>query len=68
MLKNLRKRRDAAGLSRYQLALRAGVSPNTIEQIERGTSGTSVKVAQKLAKALGTTVADLLGEKAKEAL
>lgn len=66
-MKNLRKRRDEAGWSRWTLSVEAGVSPQTIEDIESGKSGGSIKTAQKLAKALGTTVADLIGEKAKEA-
>jgi DNA-binding XRE family transcriptional regulator len=61
-MKNLRKRREAAGLSRYQLAKAADVSPDTIEQIENG-SGCRTATALALAKALGTTVEDLAGGK-----
>jgi DNA-binding XRE family transcriptional regulator len=61
-MKNLRKRRDAAGLSRYELAKLAGVSPDTIEQIEGG-AGCRADTALKLARALGTTVEDLMGRR-----
>jgi DNA-binding XRE family transcriptional regulator len=62
-VKNLRKRRDAAGLSRFRLAVAAGVSPETIEAIETKGTATSVENAVKLARALGTTVEDLMGKK-----
>jgi len=61
-MKNLRKRRDAAKLSRYELAKLADVSPDTIEQIENG-AGCRAQTAMKLAQALGTTVEDLYGGK-----
>jgi transcriptional regulator with XRE-family HTH domain len=59
---NLRKRREAAGLSRYKLALASGVSPETIYGIETRGVKTSADNAVKLANALGTTVEDLMGE------
>ena len=61
-MRNLRKRRDAAGLSRYELAKMAGVSPQTIAEIEMNGVATSVVNALSLAKALGTTVEDLMGK------
>jgi DNA-binding XRE family transcriptional regulator len=61
-MKNLRKRRDARKLSRFELAKLAGVSPDTIEQIEGG-AGCRASTAVKLAQALGTTVEDLYGGK-----
>lgn len=63
-MKNLRARREAKSLSRYQLARRANVSPETIESIETRGTATSVVNAVALAQALGTTVEDLMGEKA----
>jgi transcriptional regulator with XRE-family HTH domain len=62
-MKNLRKRREARGLSRYELAKLADVSPETISQIERG-AGSRIETAQRLARALHTTVGDLIGERA----
>jgi transcriptional regulator with XRE-family HTH domain len=61
-MKNLQKRRKEQGLSRFQLAVKAGVSPDTIESLEDGRSTGTIKTARKLAKALGTTVGDLIGE------
>jgi DNA-binding XRE family transcriptional regulator len=61
-MKNLRKRREAQKLSRYQLAKLADVSPDTIEQIEGG-AGCRASTAMKLARALETTVEDLYGGK-----
>ena len=58
---NLRKRRDAAGLSRWQLAKLADVPPQTIYDIEQNHINTGVETALKLAKALDTTVEDLMG-------
>jgi DNA-binding XRE family transcriptional regulator len=62
-MQNLRKRRDAAGLSRWELSKIADVSPQTIADIELKGTATSVVNATRLAKALGTTVEDLMGEK-----
>lgn len=61
-MKNLRKRRDAAHLSRYELAKLADISPNTIEQLETKDVGCHIETALKLANALGTTVEDLMGQ------
>jgi DNA-binding XRE family transcriptional regulator len=64
-MRNLRKRREAAGLSRYQLARKADVSPQTIEQIEMNGVGCHVTTAMKLARALDTTIEDLMGVRRK---
>lgn len=58
----LRHLRKLAGLSQEALARRAGVSRNFLAQIERGESLPTVSVLRRLASALGTTVAHLLGE------
>jgi transcriptional regulator with XRE-family HTH domain len=63
-MKNLKKRREAKGLSRFELAKRSGTSPNTIYDIEMRGTATSVTNAINLARALGTTVEDLMGRKA----
>jgi DNA-binding XRE family transcriptional regulator len=62
-MRNLQKRRKAAGLSRWKLSLETGVSPQTIADIETKGTKTSVDNAVKLAAALGTTVEDLMGKK-----
>jgi transcriptional regulator with XRE-family HTH domain len=60
----LRDLRSARGMSQQALAERADVSRNFVAQIERGESMPTVAVASRLATALGTTVAELLGEAA----
>ena len=61
-MKNLRKRRDAAGWSRYELGKRADVSPDTIEGLEMKGLGCHIETALRLARALDTTVEDLMGK------
>jgi transcriptional regulator with XRE-family HTH domain len=58
----LKRLRQQAGLSQQALAHRAGVSRNFVAQIERGESLPTVGVLRRLAAALGTTAAQLLGE------
>jgi transcriptional regulator with XRE-family HTH domain len=54
--------RDAAGLTQFELAVRAGVRPETISRIESGkTTDPPVRVVTGLASALGCTVDYLLG-------
>lgn len=61
--------RDAAGLSLDALAQRAGVSRSAISLIENGRSSPTATVLDKLAGALGVTIASLFerGEAAGEA-
>lgn len=63
-MQNLRKRREAKGLSRWNLSVLSGVSIETIAGIELNGTNTGVETAVKLATALGTTVEDLMGRKA----
>lgn len=51
--------RARARLSQDQLAERAGVSRPTISRIERATADVGVDVVQRIADALGVTVAEL---------
>jgi transcriptional regulator with XRE-family HTH domain len=60
--KELRELRSQRGLSQQALATRAGISRNFIAQIERAESIPTVATLSRLATALGTTVAELLGE------
>ena len=62
-MRNLRKRREAAGLSRWELAKISDVSPQTISDIELKATNPRVDIAARLARALGTTVDDLMGSK-----
>ncbi len=62
LAEKLKALRLAKGLSVVQLAERSGVSKPYIAQIERGVRrNPSGAVLQRLARELGTTVADLLG-------
>ncbi len=54
--------RQSKRLSRAQLALMAGVSPETVRNAEQGRCEPSARVAGQLAQALGVTVGDLQPE------
>ena len=57
-IRDLRRRN---GFTQEQLAERTSMSPEYLSRIERGERGLSVKVAEKLASALGSTTAEVLG-------
>jgi transcriptional regulator with XRE-family HTH domain len=59
ILRDTRRRR---GLSQQALADRAGLSRNFVAQVERGESVPTVATLARLAAALATTVAELVGE------
>ena len=60
MLKNrLKERRAALGVNQQELGRLAGVSRQTISQIERGDYSPSVTLALTLAKICGVTVEDI---------
>lgn len=50
---SLRRLREAAGISMYELARRAGISPDMVSRMERGQRGPTLETARKLARALG---------------
>jgi transcriptional regulator with XRE-family HTH domain len=58
----IRSRREAAGLSQEALADKAGLHRTYISLLERGHRMPSIGVVQKLAIALETTMASLMGE------
>ena len=59
-LKNrLKERRAALGVNQQELGRMAGVSRQTISQIERGDYSPSVTLALKLAKICGVHVEDI---------
>ncbi len=63
-MSELRKAREAAGLTTTELAARAGVSDGAIRGYEAGRNLPSVVTAQRIADALGVDVADIWkGEK-----
>lgn len=55
-----RAKREEAGLSRPQLAVRSGVSLRTIARFELENRVPTYRLLTRLADALGTTPADLL--------
>jgi transcriptional regulator with XRE-family HTH domain len=58
----LRRARIEKGLSQERLARLADVSSITVSRIERGIAVPTVETAQRLARALGVSIAWLLGE------
>ena len=58
----LREARHRRGMSQQTLADRSGLSRNFVAQVERGESVPTVSTLARLATALATTVAELLGE------
>ena len=58
--------RKKLGMSAVELAAAIDVTPGFISQVENGKSGISTDTAAKLARALGCTIDELLGEKEDE--
>lgn len=56
----IKKAREAAGLSRQELAQRAGVSRVYVWQVETDVRAISLEVFMKIAKALGIKASTLL--------
>jgi transcriptional regulator with XRE-family HTH domain len=57
---NLRRLRNAKGLSQDDLAYEAGVSRSYLSQLEKGSFYASLKIIGRLADALGVEAAELL--------
>jgi transcriptional regulator with XRE-family HTH domain len=57
---NVRRLRQAAGLSQEKLAFEAGVDRTYVSQVERRLRNMTIGVLARLAKALGTTPDRLL--------
>lgn len=62
---NVRKLRVAKGVSQEGLALEAGVERAYLSKIEKGEENPSLKMVDKLAKALGVQTAKLFAVPAK---
>ena len=54
--------RKKLGMSAVELSAAIDVTPGFISQVENGKSGVSTDTAAKLARALGCTIDELLGE------
>ena len=59
---NVRRCRNAVGLSQEQLALRIGLGQGYISQIESGQHNPTLETIAELASALGTSVENLFRE------
>jgi DNA-binding XRE family transcriptional regulator len=62
LLPGLRHARQRSGLTQRELGTHAGVSKGTITELEVGRRGAYPQTARRLAKALETEVAALVGE------
>ncbi len=60
--KVIRQHRIAAGLSQEALAHEAGVHPTYVSMVERGRRRPTIEVGDLLARALGTTLSELVRE------
>jgi len=60
--KVIRRHRIAAGLSQEALAHEAGVHPTYVSMVERGQRRPTIEVGDLLARALGTTLSELVRE------
>jgi transcriptional regulator with XRE-family HTH domain len=58
----LQRIRKSRGLSRYALGRRAGVAHSFIAAIEDGQKSPTFRTLEKLAGALGVSVAELVGD------
>lgn len=59
---NLRNRRVQLGMNQTELAKKIGVTPTTIWLYERGEATPKIDIALRLAKVLGVTIEQLVGE------
>jgi transcriptional regulator with XRE-family HTH domain len=57
--RNVRRLREARGLTQEKLAEKANLDPTYISGIERGVRNPGIKNVARLAKALGGTTAEL---------
>lgn len=58
--RNLRRARQAQGLSQEDLAHKAEIDRTYVSSLERGIYSPTIEVVERLAIALGTDTADLL--------
>ncbi|TAM01104.1 MAG: XRE family transcriptional regulator [Paraburkholderia sp.] len=62
---NVRRIRHAKGLTQEKLAEAADLHPNYISSVERGERNISIGNIERIAKALGVTMAELVAEGAR---
>lgn len=56
----VRAKREALGLTQYEVAMKAGMRPEGVSRIETGKSPASLVSLHKIAPVLGTTIDELL--------
>lgn len=64
-MNNIQVRRKENGLSQDELSIKSGIKVSTIQKLESGANnilGAKTETTLKLAKALNTTVEDLVGK------
>ena len=66
-MENLRRLREAAGLTQTELAARVGVKQCSLSAWEIGTAAPSLPNMVRLAEALDTSLDELVGRKPAEA-
>ena len=59
---NIKKRREALGMSQNRLAKSAGIGQSTLSSIESDTKSPVIDTIILLSKVLGCTVSELIGE------
>ncbi|MEW9552417.1 helix-turn-helix domain-containing protein [Nonomuraea sp. NPDC050783] len=64
---NVRRRREEAGLTLEQLSVRSSVSRAMLSKVERGEKSPTIGVASRIARALDTSLSDLIGAPAAAA-
>ena len=65
LLNHIRKLRFERGMTQEELALRTGVSRQTIMSIERGQTNPSVLLAYKISAALGNPITEVFDMEGK---
>ena len=63
--KLVRRLRKERGYSQEEFSFRVGLHQTYISSVERGERNVTIQTAGRIAKALGTTLADLFGHLAK---
>lgn len=61
----VKSRREKAGLTQYELAMKAGMRPEAVSRIETGKSPASLASLHKIAPVLGTTIDELLKDESQ---
>ncbi|MBS5571963.1 MAG: helix-turn-helix transcriptional regulator [Christensenellales bacterium] len=59
---DVRQARQRVGISQKDLARKVGITQAFLSEVETGTKSPSLLTAAKLARALGCTIDELLGE------